>query len=706
MSGSVLALESVDGALQANGKPFVLKGVTWWGAESNKALPAGLDVRSADELLALIARYGFNTIKIPFLHQYVLFDEPVPAQSFDHLKNPFLLDDNGRPLRYIEMLRVLARRAAGHGLLVWLGAYSLEGLWYSRSISEITVLDSWTAVARRLCMQWNIVGVDLKSLLTVAAWGKGGAIDWDVAAAKLGDHVNGKCPRWLIGVEGVGSTPGAQQDPEMEFATMYPTYHDGENLVGARRRPVMLRDHSRLVYMPHTYGPGVRSMSYMETDDFPENSELVWDEHFLFLRKRAEIRQPSAVIVHLGGPFEGSPRDMAWQTWALKACAAHGLSLFYDGLNPLSGVGGQSPFSPSMLSAAAAGGLRSSPNGPRVNNTGGLMMPDWRGVRNGKLQQLAAVPATRVASILRATGSPPPPPYIDASADSSFMDDLGLSPPPPSPPPDATLPVSTPALAVVALVLLVLLGQLGAFARPLAPMRRRLDRCAPSALLPLLYLVWAVLNVPNALAIQTAESEMMAAPLPKARSGRRKRGLGGEQTAGEEEEEQLVMADGAGADEGEAAARGGKRAADGGGHGRAASGRVDKGGERGGGRDSNGREPNGRPSAADRVQGPGVQGPGGRVRSAPAGAGSRVEGIQGSRVQERIPQIHTAYRPRHMHMHMHMHVHMHIGHGTCTQVPLEGIVVILHIHAHAYLLPAAVDEPLEGIVVVLITAAA
>ena len=145
-SPSVLTMESTDGGLFANGHPFRLKGVVWWGAESARGLPGGLEKRSVDELLALVARYGFNAIKIPFLHQHVLFDEPIPAASFDHVRNPYLLEGGGstRPLKYIDALRVIARRAAGHGLLVWMVAHSLEGLWYSRSISELTVLDSWT----------------------------------------------------------------------------------------------------------------------------------------------------------------------------------------------------------------------------------------------------------------------------------------------------------------------------------------------------------------------------------------------------------------------------------------------------------------------------------------------------------------------------------------------------------------------------------
>ena len=93
-------------------------------------------------------------------------------------------------------------------------------MWYSRSIAEETVLDSWDAVARRLCGQWNVVAVDLKDKPSAASWGMGGDDDWDAAAARLGNHVLGKCPRWLIVVEGVGAGLGADQDPEMSFAAM------------------------------------------------------------------------------------------------------------------------------------------------------------------------------------------------------------------------------------------------------------------------------------------------------------------------------------------------------------------------------------------------------------------------------------------------------------------------------------------------------
>ena len=201
---SVLDLQSVDGQLWANGRPFRIKGITWWGAESNLAMLGGLQHRSLDDMLALIARGGFNAVRLPFLHQHVLFDDPIPASGFDATLNPFFLAASGRPVAYLEMLQAVAKRAAGHGLLVWLVAHSLESLWYSRSIAETTILDSWSSIGRRLCGQWNIVGVDLKNKPSAASWGMGRDIDWDEAATRLGNHVSSKCGRWLIGIEGVG----------------------------------------------------------------------------------------------------------------------------------------------------------------------------------------------------------------------------------------------------------------------------------------------------------------------------------------------------------------------------------------------------------------------------------------------------------------------------------------------------------------------
>lgn len=162
---------------------------------------------------------------------------------------------------------------------------------------------------------------------------------------------------------------------------MYPKFFDGENLVGAHRHPIKLSDPSRLIYVPHVYGPGVKSMPYMMNDEFPENSDLVWQvprlgirstitsvlynhqlltchraqEHFLFLRKAADSRRAATIFLNLGGPFESSSRDMQWQIWAIRYCMQHSISVFYDGLNPRSGIGGDAPASAIAYTVPAVG---------------------------------------------------------------------------------------------------------------------------------------------------------------------------------------------------------------------------------------------------------------------------------------------------------------------------------------------------------------
>lgn len=60
------------------------------------------------------------------------------------------------------------------------------------------------------------------------------AIDWNLGAEDLGDHVLRECPRWLIFVEGVGYNPGAPNGDDPGAGIWW-----GENLIGARVQQVM-----------------------------------------------------------------------------------------------------------------------------------------------------------------------------------------------------------------------------------------------------------------------------------------------------------------------------------------------------------------------------------------------------------------------------------------------------------------------------------
>ena len=63
----------------------------------------------------------------------------------------------------------------------------------------------------------------------------------------------------------------------MQVLTTAPTPH--------RVAPVQLSNQRRLVYTPHTYGPGVFMQPYFQDNSFPSNMEAVWDQHFAFVQQ-------------------------------------------------------------------------------------------------------------------------------------------------------------------------------------------------------------------------------------------------------------------------------------------------------------------------------------------------------------------------------------------------------------------------------------
>jgi hypothetical protein len=54
-----------SGRIYANGGPFDIKGINWWGSESRNGPPGGLNKHSLAFYLDLIAFHGFNAVRPP-----------------------------------------------------------------------------------------------------------------------------------------------------------------------------------------------------------------------------------------------------------------------------------------------------------------------------------------------------------------------------------------------------------------------------------------------------------------------------------------------------------------------------------------------------------------------------------------------------------------------------------------------------------------
>jgi endoglucanase len=200
-------------------------------------------------------------------------------------------------------------------------AWPGDGLWYDAHVTEQDAIESWQKLAAVLCKHWNAFAADIVNEPVHASWGRNSPKDWNKAAERIGNAVLQVCPRLLIFVQGVSGNPGAPNDGGEAQG-----YFWGENLVGARATPVKLRDMSKLVYSPHTYGPGVfPDQPYFPTckgggckhqaPQFPKNMPAIWDNHFGFLADQSghaivvgEVGKLSHFVSLLTSPSASLPR--------------------------------------------------------------------------------------------------------------------------------------------------------------------------------------------------------------------------------------------------------------------------------------------------------------------------------------------------------------------------------------------------------------
>ena len=259
--------------------------------------------------------------------------------------------------------------AAGGALLVMIGCHRVradawpgKGLWYDDALGypESRVKQSWSRVAAALCGEWNVVLADLANEPHASSWGKGLAVDWNLGAARLGDHVLDACPRWAVAVEGVGYDPGAPggDDPGAGFV--------GREF-GRRARGAGQAARPNSSASPHVYGPSVYMQKYFLERSFPGNMPGIWQQHFAFAQRETGV---PIVIGEIGGRY--TDRDRQWQDWALTYAAEQGFSLFYFALNPDS------------------------------EDTGGLLKAGWELPEEGdaeadKLAALAKLPSTDIS---------------------------------------------------------------------------------------------------------------------------------------------------------------------------------------------------------------------------------------------------------------------------------------------------------------------
>ena len=334
--------------VDSTGRPVLLRGVNWFGIESELHAPHGLWKRDYKEMLAQIKSLGYNVIRLPYGVQSLRASN-VSGIDFSIGSNQELQGKS--PL---EVMDAIIQEAGRQGLLILLDSHRLNDqripeLWYGDGFTEADWIDTWNMLATRYRNQANIIGADLKNEPHgKASWGTNDrATDWRLAAERCGNAIQAINPNWLIVVEGVeNNVPGQKLK----------THWMGANLEGVARFPVRLSRPNKLVYSPHEYGQGVFNQPWFSERSFPNNLYSRWETgwNYIATKKIAPI-----FIGEFGGrQSDNASKEGIWQRTLVDFVRKKDLSFSYWSWNPNS------------------------------QDTGGILQDDWLSVEAPKQELL------------------------------------------------------------------------------------------------------------------------------------------------------------------------------------------------------------------------------------------------------------------------------------------------------------------------------
>ncbi len=380
--GQVLQLPlSTRGAqiVDAAGYPVLLRGVNWFGLETETQVPHGLWQRDYKEMLSQIRDLGYNVIRLPYSVQ-ALRGNSINSVNFSIGSNRDL--EGKTPL---EAMDVIIQEAARQGLMILLDSHRLNNqripeLWYGDGFTEEDWINTWTMLAARYRNQPNVIGADLKNEPHgQASWGTGDRnTDWRLAAERAGNAILRVNPNWLIVVEGVEkNVPGQRLSGHWW----------GGNLEGVRRFPVRLSNRRKLVYSPHEYGPGVVDQPWFSDPTFPRNLLNRWEIGFHYIATQGIA--PVWVGEFGGRQVDRASKEGIWQRQFVHFLNQNNLGFAYWSWNPNS------------------------------RDTGGILQDDWQTIDTPKqtlLNRLLPAPALerdRSTPSPSSTPAPTPthPPY-------------------------------------------------------------------------------------------------------------------------------------------------------------------------------------------------------------------------------------------------------------------------------------------------------
>ncbi len=303
-----------------------IKGLNWFGMETDAYCPHALWQVSISSLFDFITKNGFNAIRLPFTTEFALGLDTLKCTTINYSLNPQMKDWTAG-----QMMDFMLAECNKRGIAVLLSMHrftskgEIPELWYDNDFSENKVIDAWKKMIQRYKKYNCLFGIDLKNEPHgKASWGDGNiSTDWARASERISLEIHKISPRLLIFVEGISRCLNGD-------ITWW-----GGSLEGVQNSQIKLSVQNKLVYSPHVYGPDVFPMSHFKDSNFPSNMNAIWEKEWAYIHKK---NLGTVVIGEWGGRNRANTDDRKWHDAVSKYFVANGYTnTFYWCLNPNGG---------------------------------------------------------------------------------------------------------------------------------------------------------------------------------------------------------------------------------------------------------------------------------------------------------------------------------------------------------------------------------
>lgn len=226
---------------------FRLKGVNWFGFETDCLVAQGLWIRQVDDMFAFLQQNKYNAIRLPFSYEFVgMLDTPVAPSCV--IANPWMMAMTAR-----DCMHMFFQKSMQRGIVVLLDLHTIENVISTRpwtdNVSIEQILKAWEIMIQEYGKYPNLIGIDIKNEPHQISWHTWGTYVRGFVKSIRDDIIPLKS---LMFVEGI-------QDHSVWGGSF-------ENLDNATQSFFLSNPHT-IVFSPHVYGVSVRGHSAMHDSD-------------------------------------------------------------------------------------------------------------------------------------------------------------------------------------------------------------------------------------------------------------------------------------------------------------------------------------------------------------------------------------------------------------------------------------------------------